>query len=420
MPPVVTLPPLEVLSIHFQYPDSAAIPLRDPLSDTLLGGEPEWIRDRRNVPVAYVRGSQPSIRVTFLVHYDSPDPIEISALGNHGVELQPVSVKQLGGSSGATFSRTLELQFARPLPDRIGLHTLQLRWFATWKDTSGIPLQVLIGSTFHTVCTTWRHLVVQEEERLRNWIYTPLALWTSEWCAGLDDEKDICDAIIQNLPRSGLCYGIPGWNVRYMLLAGGGMCGGWYVLFQQMAACQGVFVEKRTFYIHWPVTSTAGKSIPIEWNALVCDKGGLNNPGPNPRSSVSGPFNQALVWYPPRSSADITQIKTRMYVFMGQRGKYGDGHCINFLRHGGRLYVYDASFQKGGIEVDMELPPKKPSLVPGCNLLSFKQNYLDRTLKLLGSMRVQAVWFEPNPSTYLGGIVVGTNLVREVDLYWSA
>ena len=51
----------------------------------------------------------------------------------------------------------------------------------------------------------------------------------------------------KNVGASGLRYGQPlrVGGVRALLQNGGGMCGDWYKVFQQMAHCQGVFVHRR-------------------------------------------------------------------------------------------------------------------------------------------------------------------------------
>ena len=64
-----------------------------------------------------------------------------------------------------------------------------------------------------------------------DWVYAPLMRWTSEWASGQDDELAICDAIIKNLPNSGLRYGVWAPDVREMLLNQGAMCFVWYQAF---------------------------------------------------------------------------------------------------------------------------------------------------------------------------------------------
>ena len=52
-------------------------------------------------------------------------------------------------------------------------------------------------------------------------------------------------------PRPASGTGCSERRVREMLIRGGGMCGGWYLMFQQMAHVQGVFVHRRCFLVHW-------------------------------------------------------------------------------------------------------------------------------------------------------------------------
>lgn len=75
--------PLAVHSLHFDRGDPGcdAIPLWDPVTDTRLGALPEWIRGRREEPIAYVRGARPSVRVTLLANHFVPRAFDLSAFG---------------------------------------------------------------------------------------------------------------------------------------------------------------------------------------------------------------------------------------------------------------------------------------------------------------------------------------------------
>ena len=66
------------------------------------------------------------------------------------------------------------------------------------------------------------------------------------------------------LALSGLRYGVSERRVRQMLIRGGGMCGGWYLMFQQMAHIHGVFVHRRCFLVHWRTLPNGEES----WCAL--------------------------------------------------------------------------------------------------------------------------------------------------------
>ena len=86
-------------------------------------------------------------------------------------------------------------------------------------------------------------------------------------------------------------------------------------------------------------------------------------------------------------TAALTVRVERRYRFWGMRGAWYDGHCINFLEHAGRLYLYDACFGAGPFEIDGPLPPDDNSVWGGRQLASFKAQYLDAAVDyMLGSL----------------------------------
>lgn len=58
-------PTLEIHKIQFNYDDSSAIAIKDHVSDNFIHNQPEWIKNTRNEPAAYVRGTHPQIKVIF-------------------------------------------------------------------------------------------------------------------------------------------------------------------------------------------------------------------------------------------------------------------------------------------------------------------------------------------------------------------
>ncbi|MBN1204742.1 MAG: hypothetical protein JXB05_07440 [Myxococcaceae bacterium] len=408
--------PLELLSLHFQYPGSPAIPLRDPETEELLGARPEWIRGKRSEPAAYVRGTLPVVRATFFVRTSSaqaPPRMRLCILGEQG---QLAEVAQFTPAQSTSYvSPPLTLMLAQPLPDRIGRHTLKLNWFVLWEGEEGNPCQASLGTTTHDVCTTWKRMTPRSEEQLSEWAYTPLMLWASEWCAGAEDEKAICDAIIRGLPRSGLRYGLPNWSVREMLLDGGGLCGGFYLLFQQLAHCQGVHVERRLALLKYGEEWPPGEFPSV---AMVSSRPGVGNAYPLQQASAIGQFNDCREVFPPQVLSELCSSVSQRYTFCVSKSVKLNGHAINFLRYRGGLYVYDASFLLGGIQVDMELPPER-GRVAGNQQRSFLLQYLARVWSLLGSMTVQGVRFEANDQTCQpSGVTVSAYLLPGVSFFW--
>ena len=417
---------LDILSVHFQFPGGRALPLREPATDRELGEEPEWIRDRRNAPVAYVRGSRPTVRAVFLTSFACPETIEIAAWGSWGGGAGPGDDGPLLrrrevrlAQDRADLTEPIELELSRPLPDRIGLHTLSLSWYAFWSEEGAEePVRVLIGTTTHTVCTTWRAPLERSEEGLWASVLAPLMLWTCAWCAGKDSPREICDAILASLPASNLRYGIPGWSLRYMLLRGGGMCGGWNRLFQAMAGCQGVFVERRTFRLRWG----GGGEGEARWSALVRRRGGINQPFLSEATSTYGTFAELRGPYPvPAGQAPVVErVEERRYCVWGSADGRGDGHCINLLAEDGEVLIYDPSFHQRSFAARMSLPPRDGSALPPEQTRAFKQVYLDETFELLlGTVELGGTRYVADERRGEHGLAVPARLVSDLELVWG-
>jgi hypothetical protein len=397
--------PFAVHSIHFAFPGSAAIRLKDPATDEEVGHTPEWCaQPPRDELAAYVRDTRASIQVVFR---GDPAADGTYAVGADGFPIQ-VEERQvnLTFDPAMGLSNSVVLRLRNRVPNRIGLHLTRFDWFV--RSPASSPLCLLGGTTSHRICTTWKRMQPHPADRLEEWVYKQVAEWTCEWAAGLDDEKAICDAILGNLPRCGLRYGIDQWHVREMLLGGGGWCGGWYHLFQQMAHCQGVFVHCRCFLVDWR-EQTNGE---VLWCALVVREGGLNQPQPTHPPSE---FHDNDTEFPITTPVLLTTRNEARYRFWGRPGDYQDGHCINFLEHRGRLYLYDASFCIGPIEIDAPLPPDDYSVLGGVQLSSFKAGYLDRAVAyMLGTLYNGSTLHRSDHLRQTNGMSVRTDLIPTV------
>lgn len=401
--------PLDVFSVHFDFPGGDAISLRDVALDQHLGDTPEWINGVRNEFAAFVRGVRPRVRVVLLGPRGTSGNYTIEARGGL-LQVNPRAVTlnfdHLNGQSAPVVLETVA-----SLPDRVGIHYADMEWHAA---PEGRPTGRPIGTTSHRIGTTWRAMRPNWSQELEAWTYKPLMEWTCEWAAGKDDEKAICDAIIGGIKVSNLRYGTPSRvrDVRNFLLNAGGMCGEWYLAFQQMAHCQGVFVYRRAFLVDWRTQSRGEET----WCALVIRRGGLNQIAPtHPESG----FHDNDTIYPIQAPVPLTHLRERRYQFFGCPNYWYDGHCINYLVHGERAYLYDACFGIGPIEIDAPLP--EPNLIPqgGAALDSFKARYLDNAVDhMLGSLWNGADFFKcshrapghPGPN----GVTVKTRNIPEV------
>jgi DNA-binding beta-propeller fold protein YncE len=399
-------PPFEVYSIRFNYDESEAISLKDHVTDDYIHNDPEWIKGTRNEPAAYVRGTLPHIKVVFrkLPGFVSGSHA-IGAIGNLGGVCRK-DVTPTFHPSGLTDPIDFKLMW--PLPRAIGKHSVSLEWYA--RSTAGPAVPIPIGSTNHTICTTWKKMLPKSAEGLHNWVYKQPMLWTSEWAAGKNNEKEICDAIIQKLHLSGLKYGgrISSMYplVRQVLYDGIGMCGEWYHTFQHFVHCQGVFIHRRFYFVdRRQLTNNEFK-----WCAIVIKSGGLNQPVP---TSSANQFHDVDVQYPIVPTTPVNTVTEKRYRFWGP----GDGHGINFLVYGGKLYLYDPSFGAGPFEIapfsgaDAPLPQKDLSIIGGTQLASFKKNYLDKAVDyMLGTLYDGAGTLHQCPS----GLTVKTLIIPDL------
>jgi hypothetical protein len=296
------------------------------------------------------------------------------------------------------------------LPDVIGIHPAKFDWYV--REMPSPAHCPTAGTTTHRLATSWRALATAPvgEGALPNWVYKPLMEWTCQWAAGQDDEKAICDAIINNLPSSGLRYGEYASNVKDLLLKRGGMCGVWYQTFQQMAQCQGVFVYRRRFLVDWRQVAGGEE----HWCAIVIKNGGLKRTTPTHPASTFHDHNGAFP-IPAGTTVPIVPVTEKRYRFWGLPGFYYDGHCINFLILQGKLYLYDACFNCESVEVQSPLPPDNLAVPQGgADLAAFRAAYLDGAIDfMLGTVRngaaiLRSVFVYPPGLPQANGMTVRT------------
>ncbi|SEU24995.1 hypothetical protein SAMN05443572_10729 [Myxococcus fulvus] len=417
--------PLAIYSLHFDRgdADSGTIPLWNPVTDTRLGELPEWIRGHRAEPIAYVRGTRPSVRVSLLANHFVPSSFELSAFGpslstpsSPGTRIRwlgphPVNLERTAGWS----TLAEPVPFNRPLPNHIGTHALELQWVAEWTDADGSPRTLFLGDSQHELFTTGAPMRHGETGAPVSGAYAPLVRWSSRWCAGLESRKDICDAVLRGLPETGLRYGVPAWTVRHMLAVGGGMCGGWYQLFQQLANIQGVRLEGRTLHL---MPREDARTDEVRWEAMVAVAPGINQPEPSRLTRLHGRF-QDCAHYPfaPDEPVELLGRVESRYAFMAG---WDDGHCLNFLEDSGRLYLYDACFRGEAVELDMPLPPADGRPVRLGKDSSLRRRYLHPTLPfLMGTLRAHGRLWEVDLERNAFGITVGTEQVPEIDIMWT-
>jgi hypothetical protein len=379
-PPVA---PFDVYSVHFDFPGGQAIKLRDPVTNLIIGKTPEWVARGRNEIAAFVRATRLEMRVVFRSTPSANGTYSVGADGTLFDALERQVTLTFDPKTG--LSNAVIFRAGTDLPDQIGVHSAKLDWHVRVQPTQAYCPSA--GTSTHRLATSWRALATPPagEAGLPNWVYSPLMEWTCQWAAGQNDEKGICDAIIANVGSSGLRYGVYAADVREMLQNQGGMCGVWYQAFQQMAHCQGVFVYRRMFYVDWRRMANGEE----HWCAIVIRKGGLNQVNPtHPASDFHD--NDTRFPVPAGTVVPIVNRTERRYRFWGLPlpGVLGDGHCINFLVYNGQLYLYDACFGAGPIQINAPLPVNNTNVTQGgASLAPFKVAYFNRAIDyMLGSV----------------------------------
>ena len=270
-------------SVHFRFPGSAAIVLRDVVQDVEIGQTPEWVAgidsfptsegpdDLGPPPAAYVRGSTIAIEVTFLRTVDAQDggapamSLTIGATGSvAGVTEQNVTLTfDADGRSNAQ-----RFTLDRVIANDVGQVTLSLDWYVT---ASGVRQEIapVPCAAVHVEADDAEHARTVAGVGGRRLVYVDIV----RFAAGRQSRSVRVRCHFQEPGKDRTNDGVPGWSPRQMILGQGGMCGGWDQLFQLMVHSQGVFIEKTAFLVNWrqlPIVS-AGR-FDIQWNAIVVSR----------------------------------------------------------------------------------------------------------------------------------------------------
>ena len=131
------------------------------------------------------------------------------------------------------------------------------------------------------------------------------------------------------------------------------------------------------------------------WCAIVVRNGGLNQASPTHPASTFHDHNGAFP-IPAGTTVPLTTVTERRYRFWGLPGFWYDGHCINFLDYQGRVYLYDACFGFGSVEIQSPLPPDNLAVPQGgAALAPFRSAYLDGAVDfMLGTIRNGAAFLQ--------------------------
>src|SRR5438132_12200294 len=197
--------PFLVYSVHFNFPGGQAIELRNPATNQPIGAAPEWVFGARNETAAYRRG----IRVEILVSFRGTT----AANGTYtvGADGTPFQIEErqvnLIFDPVTGLCNPEVLRASGDLPDQIGVHAAKLDWYIRVQPAPAHCPQA--GTSTHRICTTWRAMRPNASQELHYWVYKPLMEWSSEWATGRDNEKEICDAILEGARASNLRYGDP-------------------------------------------------------------------------------------------------------------------------------------------------------------------------------------------------------------------
>jgi hypothetical protein len=313
---------------------------------------------RRNNPSAYVRGSTLTIKVKWRVQWGSVSKALVAATGSFG-GLSPKAVTFKDGKSD-----WITMTAVDPLPDSIKVNDVLWTWYYQ-TNSSGITL---IGQSKHTIYTL-------NKTPLTSLVYLDLVEWTTDWCQGLpDDAKAISDAIINGFAATGVIrYGAAGWDTAEILCTGDGMCGGMKEVFYEACGTQGVHVARSCY-----ILKDADPGAEYKWKSMIIFSPGLGRTEPTFAQQYIREVDTSYPcprYYGDSSPEDDVELESRRaYEFFAP----SDGHCINFLEYGGKIYLYDLSFGTGPWPDTFTSLPQ--GYKKGVELYDFRENYMNTAL----------------------------------------
>lgn len=371
----------------FAWPGSPdAILLREHETNLLVGATPEWSASGRSAPAAFVRRAKPVLRVVFarrpsVRHQQLKGRISATSTARIGIAGRAVTLR----FNRAGLSQPVAVQLSRALPSRIGRLALSLAW-----SFDGARA----GTSRHQILLTWRKPMgtlgwlggpmtrkFDLETHGQPWVYSRIMEWSCDWATGRLGAKPVCDALLWNLPRSGLKYAIVVTGVRQVLQQGGGYCGAMASTFLALAGAQGIRLHKRAFHVQWRPMSEERAM----WCAIVVVKPGLNRKEPAQPAST---FHDSKRFPGPNTS--VRTVTKRRYRFWGKPGGQLDGHSFTVLRDQGKCWLYDPSFLREPVGLNWKQLPK-PSVRRTRRIASagnFRKAYFDHAVEfMLGTMK---------------------------------
>ena len=397
--------PFEVHSIHFSFPGSPAIGLKDPATDDYVSIAPEWTANPpRDEPAAYVRGVRPPLWVVFRGSPAADGTYTIGAAGAL-VEVDEGSVS-LTFDAHSGLSAPIRFQAKSPLPDRIGRHSARFDWYVC--DPVDRNVRLSAGSSSHTICTAWRAIGPDRRGRA-GYTTGPTSRSWSGPASGRPD-RTMRKAFAM---RSSGTFADPVCNTASV-----GTMSGRYS--SKKAACVrgGITPSSK-----WPtVKECSCIAAGSWWIGARCRTGKSSGarcyPERRTQPSTAGAPRRAsstttIRRSPSSCRSALQRRRERRYRFWGHPGWYDDGHCINFLEYRGRLYLYDACFGTGPFEIDPPLPPDDLSVVGGADLTSFKVRYLDTAVDYMLGTLYNGTVLHQTIRRGLNGMTVKTALIPE-------
>jgi len=337
---------------------SGAVTMYDPCTDRRIATPEFNLMSHVNKAAAYVRGSALTIKVKWYVRWGDVSEATVRAAGDLG-GLPSATVTFTGRYSG-----WIPMTAPEPIPDAIRHLNISWQWFYK----IGSDSENNSGNTQHTI-------YVLNKQPLTSPVYEPLADWTAQWCEGLpDDEKILADAILTGFVATKVIkYGGPGWDTAEILCTGDGMCGGMKEVFFDACGTQGVHMARSCYILR-----DADPSVEEKWDSMLILAPGLGRTEPTFDAQAIREVDEVYpcpLYLGDSSPSDDSNVASRrVYEFFAPN----DGHCINFLKYGGILYLYDLSFGTGPWpDTFASLPHGSTS---GLELYDFRVSYMNGAL----------------------------------------
>jgi len=381
-----------------------------------------------NYPFCYATGA--TVQFTGRLGSQAVSDITQTSVGvNYPVSGCPIRIEAAGfttqdaGADDISPGDSFDFEADVALSGGCGVEVLPVDFTFSYNDGSGwkaVPGKYGTTHEMFRTAATPRPVDYSGDGSPEGYLYAPMVEWSCTWATGAWEVKGVADGCYLHVEDCGLTYMVLAWYTADMFNDGGGMCDGWNDFFDHLLAAQG-FESERYFY---GLSPNAGISPELKWASIVIKSPGINLTQP----AFPTLYNYRCVdfvypvprFYGNTSPSDDVEYFTSQQWYKFSSPSAMDGHCINFLEHGGVIYLYDATFRNTlgpypFAGTFASLPPSG-QFMQGSALASFKSLYYNMAI----DYHEGNVYYDNGASTSVGTLDIKTTLFGpdELRLYW--